>query len=156
MPPAEVAARLAQMRETVIAATGKVPEAWLVQERVTGGVELILGLHRDPVGTAVLLGMGGVTAELFADTVLGLLPSEGGLGPEAATAMVRSLKTWPLLDGYRGRPKADVPALVDAIVAFSRLAAMLGDRLVAAEINPLFVLAEGQGVRAADGLAVLS
>ena len=59
--------------------------------------------------------------------------------------MARELKTWPLLDGFRGRPKADVAALVDAIVAFSRLAAALGDRLVEAEINPVFVLAPGPG-----------
>jgi acetate---CoA ligase (ADP-forming) len=70
--------------------------------------------------------------------------------------LARSLKTWPLLDGYRGRPKADVDALVQAIVAFSRMAAQLGDRLIEAEINPLFVLAEGQGVRAADGVVVLA
>ena len=53
-------------------------------------------------------------------------------------------------------PKADVKALVDAIVAFSRLAAALGERLVTAEINPLFVLPDGRGVVAGDGVAVLS
>ena len=61
-----------------------------------------------------------------------------------------------LLDGFRGRPKADVDALVDAIVAFSRMAAQLGERLVEAEINPVFVLPRGQGVRAADGVVVLA
>ena len=66
--------------------------------------------------------------------------------------MAQELKTWPLLDGFRGRPKADVDALVDAIVAFSRMAAQLGERLVEAEINPVFVLPQGQGVRAADGV----
>ena len=70
--------------------------------------------------------------------------------------MVRELKTWPLLDGFRGRPKADLDALVDAIAAFSRMAAQLGDQLVEAEINPLFVLPAGQGVRAADGVLILS
>ena len=59
--------------------------------------------------------------------------------------MARELKTWPLLDGFRGRPKADVDALVDAIVAFSHMAAQLGDRLVEAEINPVFVLPKGAG-----------
>lgn len=70
--------------------------------------------------------------------------------------MVRELKGWPLLDGFRGRPPADVEGLVDAIVAFSEMAAQLGDRLVEAEINPVFVLPRGQGVRAADGVAVLA
>jgi len=144
------------MHRAVAAATGIEPDAWLVQERISGGVEMILGLHRDPVGTAVLLGMGGVTAELFADTTLALLPGSGELSRDDALDMVRSLKTWPLLDGFRGRPKADVPALVDAIVGFSRLAAALGDRLVTAEINPLFVMPQGKGVIAADGVAVLT
>ena len=62
----------------------------------------------------------------------------------------------PLLDGFRGRPRAAVDSLVDAIVAFSRMAAQLGDRLVEAEINPVFVLPAGQGVRAADGVVVLA
>ena len=60
-----------------------------------------------------------------------------------------------MLDGYRRRPKADVEALTDAIVAFSTMAAQLAERVAEAEINPLFVLEAGKGVVAADGLAVL-
>jgi hypothetical protein len=112
-------------------------------------------MHRDASGTAILLGMGGVTAELLQDTTLRLLPPQGGLPEEIAREMAQSLKNWPLLDGYRGRPKADVEALVKVIVAFSEMAAALGDRLLEAEINPLFVLESGQGVKAADGIAVL-
>ena len=85
-----------------------------------------------------------------------LLPAEGGLSREDALSMAKDLKTWPLLDGFRGRPKADVDALVDAVVAFSQMAAKLGNRLVEAEINPVFVLAQGCGVKAADGVVVLS
>ncbi|GLC94328.1 hypothetical protein Tamer19_37360 [Cupriavidus sp. TA19] len=70
--------------------------------------------------------------------------------------MIGRLKTAPLLQGYRGRPKADVEALAEAIVAFSRMVATLGERLVEAEMNPVFVLPEGQGVVAADGVAVLA
>ncbi len=152
----QVPARLAAMSDEVLTRAGVRPERFLVQEMVTGGTELILGMHRDPLGTAILLGMGGVTAELFQDTTLRLLPPQGGLSREEARGMARDLKTWPLLDGFRGRPKADVEALVDAIVAFSRMAAQLGERLVEAEINPLFVLPQGQGVRAADGVVVLA
>jgi hypothetical protein len=100
--------------------------------------------------------MGVVTAELFQDTTLRLLPPAGGLSRSEALAMAMELKTWPLLNGFRGRPPADVDALVSAIVAFSHMAAQLGDRLVEAEINPVFVLPRGQGVRAADGVAVLA
>lgn len=150
-----IGARLATMVTDVERATGERPTRFLVQEMVTAGTELILGMHRDPLGTAILLGMGGVTAELFEDTALCMLPTEGGLSREQALAMARSLKTWPLLDGFRGRPKADVDALVHAIVAFSQMVAQLGDTLIEAEINPIFVLENGRGVRSADGVAML-
>jgi succinyl-CoA synthetase beta subunit len=155
-----VGERMATMSDEVLAKAGVRPERFLVQEMVGGGTELILGLHRDALGTAVLLGMGGVTAELFQDTTLRLLPQDAqglkSLSRADALAMAQDLKTWPLLDGFRGRPKADVDALVDAIVAFSSMAAQLGDRLVEAEINPVFVRAHGQGVSAADGVLVLA
>jgi acyl-CoA synthetase (NDP forming) len=153
--PDEVGARLSAMADEVEAKAGARPDRFLVQEMVTGGTELILGMHRDPLGTAILLGMGGVTAELFKDTTMCLLPPEGGLTREEALRLTRELKTWPLLDGFRGRPKADVDALASAIVAFSQMTAELGERLIEAEINPLFVLPTGQGVRAADGVVVL-
>ena len=152
---AQMGERLAAMKAEVQKKAGFFPERFLIQEMVSGGTEMILGVHRDPLGTAILLGMGGVAAELFNDTTMTLLPDDGGLSPEEALAMVHGLKTWPLLDGYRGRPKADLEALVAAIVAFSGMAAQLGERLIEAEINPLFVLAAGQGVRAADGVLVL-
>jgi acyl-CoA synthetase (NDP forming) len=151
-----IGGRLSVMAEEVAARTGKRAERFLVQEMISGGVEIILGMYRDPLGTAILLGMGGVTAELFKDTTMRLLPPEGGLGLSEARAMARDLVAWPLLDGFRGRPKCDVEALAGTIVAFSRMVAQLGDRLVEAEINPVFVLPAGQGVRAADGLVVLN
>lgn len=151
-----IGARLQQMTQDVKKRAGITPERFLAQEMVFGGTEMILGMHRDALGTAILLGMGGVTAELLQDTTLRLLPANGGLSEETAREMAQSLKTWPLLDGYRGRPKSDVDALVKAIVSFSEMAAALGDRLCEAEINPLFVLDSGQGVKAADGIAVLT
>jgi acetate---CoA ligase (ADP-forming) len=155
-----VGERMISMSAEVQAKAGVRPERFLVQEMVGGGTELILGMHRDALGTAVLLGMGGVTAELFKDTTMRLLKQDAqglkGLSRADALSMAKDLKTWPLLDGYRGRPKADVEALVDAIVAFSRMAAQLGDRLLEAEINPVFVRAVGKGVSAADGVLVLA
>lgn len=154
--PEDVAQRLATMAADVRSATGIAPEHYLVQEMVSGGVEVILGMHRDELGTAILLGMGGVAAELFSDTTLRLLPPGQGLRRQATLEMIQRLKTAPLLQGYRGRPVADVEALADAIVAFSRMVATLGDRLVEAEINPVFVLPQGQGVVAVDGVAILA
>lgn len=156
LTPDEIGPRMRRMAADVQRHTGRVPEAFLVQEMVTGAAEVILGVHRDPLGTAILLGMGGVVAELIRDTTLLLLPEDGAaLTAGQVEAALRRLKTWPLLDGYRGRERADVPALVDAVLAFARMAQALGDRLVEAEINPLFVRPLGQGVRAADAIAII-
>ena len=142
----------AAMLERLRAAGAPVPEGFLVQERVRGGVEMILGFHRDPqLGPVILLGSGGVAAEVFQDTALRLLP----IVRADAEAMVGELKAATLLRGYRGAGPADVPALVDAVMAFAAMAGAAGERLLEAEINPLFVLPEGQGARAVDGLAVL-
>ncbi len=113
---------------------------YLAEEMVTGTVaEILLGLRRDPVyGVSLTLGMGGVTAELLADTVTLILPATAG---EILVAMHR-LRLWPLLDGYRGRPKADVAA-VTAIAA--RLGALMLERpdLEEIEINPILVRTGG-------------
>ncbi|MBY4895871.1 acetate--CoA ligase family protein [Cupriavidus sp. AU9028] len=154
--PQDIEHRMARMAQEVGAATGTVPDRFLVQQMVRGGVEVILGMHRDALGTAILLGMGGVTAELIGDTTLRLLAPGRPLTRDDAMQMIGALKTAPLLTGYRGRPKADVDALADAIVAFSRMVVAMGERLEEAEINPVFVLPQGQGVVAADGVAVLS
>jgi len=154
--PEDIAERLRQMTQDVQRHTGQPPQAFLVQEMVTGAAEVIVGLHHDTVGTAVLLGMGGVVAELVRDTTLLLLPEDGAALTEAAVlAALQRLKTWPLLDGYRGRAKADVPALIQAVLAFARMATALQAQLIEAEINPLFVKPMGQGVCAADGVVVL-
>jgi succinyl-CoA synthetase beta subunit len=143
------------MKKDVRAATGTEPGRFLVQDMIDGAVELILGFRRDHLGDTILLGQGGVTAELIRDTTIRLM-APAGLSESDAISMPRDLETWPLLDGFRGRPKADVGALANAIVNFSNMVAQLGPRLIEAEINPLFVLPEGKGVIAADGVAVLA
>ncbi|RXT45863.1 hypothetical protein B6S44_27320 [Bosea sp. Tri-44] len=152
-----VGPRLERMREEVERRADVAPEGYIVQEMVPpGGLELILGCHRDALGSVLLLGLGGVTAELMKDTTIRLLAPGTMLSREEALSMAQELKGWPLLDGYRGRLKLDVDALISAIVDFSTMVAQLGDRLSEAEINPLFVLPEGQGTVAADGVAVLA
>jgi acetate---CoA ligase (ADP-forming) len=150
--PDQIGPRLTQMHQQVQAHIGVACKQFLVQEMVTGGTEMILGMHRDPLGSAILLGMGGTAAELLEDTALRMCPVDRA----SARAMLHSLKTWPLLNGYRGRPVADVDALLDAIVAFSHMVEQLGERLITAEINPLFVLPAGEGVKAADAVMVLA
>ena len=128
-------------------------EGWLVQEHIVDGTELLLGLVRDPqLGLALVLGAGGLATEVFDDTALRLLP----LRPGDPEEMLGSLKSRVLLHGFRGRPVADLEALYAAVNSMANLAEALGGRLQGAEINPLFVLPKGQGVRAADGLVVLS
>ncbi|WP_137111336.1 acetate--CoA ligase family protein [Rhodobacter sp. SY28-1] len=109
---------------------------YLVEEMVTGAVaEVLLGLRRDPVyGVTLTLGMGGVTAEVLADTVTLVWPATEAQVLEAA----RSLRLWPLLDGYRGRPRADMGAVAAMAVRLGSL--MLGDdSLEEIEINPVMV-----------------
>src|SRR3546814_9252849 len=89
------------------------------------GVELILGTRRDPLfGPLVMVGLGGVTAELFEDVAIRLAP----IDEDEAEAMLRTLKCWPLLDGWRGAPDADVAAAARAIATLSALAAATADR----------------------------
>jgi acetate---CoA ligase (ADP-forming) len=113
---------------------------YLVEEMVTGAVaEVLVGLRRDPVyGVTLTLGMGGVTAEVLADTVTLVLPVTEAEVLEAA----RGLRLWPLLDGYRGRARADMAAVAEVAVRLGAL--MLGDEsLEEIEINPIMVRERG-------------
>ncbi|MCU9846391.1 acetate--CoA ligase family protein [Defluviimonas sp. WL0024] len=113
---------------------------YLVEEMVTGAVaEILLGLRRDPVyGVTLTLGLGGVAAELLADTVTLVLP----VGEDEVLASMQRLRLWPLLDGYRGRSRADMVAV--AVIAVRLGRAML-DRpeLEEIEINPILVRQSG-------------
>jgi acyl-CoA synthetase (NDP forming) len=150
--PADVAGVCAEIAKRFAAAKGGKPDGFLVQELIRGGIELILGFHHDAqLGPVILLGMGGVAAELYRDTTLRLAPVSRG----EACAMIDELKTSALLKGYRGRPAADVEALAGAIAAFSGMIAAIGSDLAEAEINPLFVLPRGQGVVVADGIVIV-
>jgi acetate---CoA ligase (ADP-forming) len=152
----EIGERLQRMASTVESRAGFRPDRFLVQEKLPDGIELILGARRDSLGTAILLGTGGVMAEVVRDTTMTLIAPGHGLSLEQAREMPRRLKSWPLLQGFRGRPATDLEALARAIVAFSEFAARMEERLQEAEINPLFVFETGMGVRAADALIVIS
>lgn len=113
-------------------------QGYLAEEMVTGVVaELLVGLRRDPVyGATVTLGFGGVTAELLADTVTLVLP----VTEDQVVAALRGLRLWPLLDGYRGRPKAAVAAAVRAVMDLQALM-QATPALEEIEINPLMLTA---------------
>jgi acyl-CoA synthetase (NDP forming) len=132
----------------------RMPEAridhFLVQEMVDG-VEMIVGARTDPLyGPIMVIGFGGVLVELLQDTVVELLPVDAA----HARALLSRLKAAKLLTGYRGRPVADVDALVDAIAAVSRFYLDHRHHVDDVEINPLIVRPRGQGVRAVDIRAV--
>jgi len=156
VPLEKISEVMQQMQARVLERTGIQVEKYLVQEQVSNGLEFIIGMYQDPLGTAILVGMGGVTAELFQDTSLRLLHPHQPLTRLQALEMLQELKTWPLLNGYRGRAKYDVDALILAIIHFSELILSMGERLIECEINPIFVFEEGQGCKAADGIAILT
>lgn len=104
-------------------------------DRQADAVELIVGARRDgSFGPVVLVGLGGVQAELYRDVQLALAP----VGEDEARTMIEALRAYPLLDGWRGRPAVDVAAAARAVAAVSRLLADEAD-LVECEINPLRV-----------------
>ena len=118
-----------------------------------GGVEILAGVTRDPVfGWMLTVGMGGVWTELMKDACHSLLPVDAA----GAEAMLRSLKGFKLLDGYRGAPKADVAAAAKAIAALGTAVLAGGDTLREVEVNPLLVMPEGKGAVAVDALVLLN
>ena len=121
----------------------------LVQAMVTEGIELILGVQDDPLfGLAIMCGLGGIYAEVFKDVSFRLLP----ITRSEAASMVQDLRCFPILNGARGKPSADIEALVDAIVSLAALALDLKGQFTDIDINPLFVRPAGQGVVVGDAL----
>lgn len=121
----------------------------IVQRMAGEGVEMILGIKRDPLfGPVVLCGLGGILVEVLKDIAVGIPP----LSRQQARDMLGRLRGFQVLGGVRGKPASDVDALCDAIVAVSNLAVSLGDQLNGVDINPLIVLPKGQGVVAVDAV----
>ena len=123
----------------------------VVQEMVTGGVETIVGIsYDDQLGPFLLFGSGGVMVEVYNDVALRRCP----ITRDDALEMIDEVKGARLLRGFRGAPAADVDALADTLVRVSEMAARLEGSLGELDLNPLMVLPAGQGVKAADALAV--
>ncbi len=124
-------------------------EGVLVAKQIAGAVEMALGIARDPVfGPVAMVGLGGIFIEILKDVAFRRCPFDAA----EAERMVRSLKGAPLLQGARGRPKADVAALAQALSRLSAFAAAAGTRLASVDVNPMLVLPEGQGCYAADAV----
>lgn len=123
----------------------------LLQRMSRGVAELIVGITHDPVfGAALTVGLGGELTELYGDVSHRLLPVDA----VTAEQMLRELTAYRLLDGFRNRPLADVPAANEAIAALARAAQALHAVASEIEINPLLVCKRGEGALALDALII--
>jgi acetyl coenzyme A synthetase (ADP forming)-like protein len=125
---------------------GFVVNGFLVQEMVYGGVEMFVGAtHDQTFGPLIACGAGGTLIEMIRDVSVGLVP----LTKQDAERMVRSLKTYPLLDGYRGAPKCDVGALEETILRLGQMVEEIPE-VAELDLNPLMVLQDGEGAVVVD------
>ncbi|HEU4340606.1 MAG TPA: acetate--CoA ligase family protein, partial [Candidatus Binatia bacterium] len=146
----EIQSAWRQMEETFKKqAPGQMLTGFLVQEMIHGGVETIIGTDNDPqFGPVVMFGIGGQAVELYKDVVFRLAP----ITPEEADRMIRSIKGFPLLAGFRSGPAVDLDTLAATVVAVSQLAVAGKDVIQSIDINPFMCLA--QGGRAVDAVVV--
>jgi acyl-CoA synthetase (NDP forming) len=142
----------ASVQRAAAAMSAALPQAegFIVEAMVSDGVaEVIVGARRDELfGMTLLIGAGGILAELLKDSASLLLPVREDEVREAIAA----LRMRPLLDGFRGRPPGDTEALVGAVLAIAERAGAEADRLVELDVNPLIVRPAGRGVVAVDAL----
>lgn len=126
-------------------------DGFLVQEYVKGGKETILGMTRDKVfGPLLAFGLGGIYVEWLKDVAFGLAP----LTDADAMRMVRSIRTYPMLEGVRGETPSDVPALTEALQRLSALVTDLDD-VMEIDLNPVVALEKGKGYKVIDARILL-
>lgn len=124
-------------------------EGLLIAPMVSGGVETILGIRRDPTfGPVVMFGLGGTLVEVIEDVSFRVAP----FGEAEARRMIAETRAGRILRGVRGRGPCDVAALTAALSRLSAFAAAHGDRIDSAEINPFVVLPQGRGALALDAV----
>jgi acetate---CoA ligase (ADP-forming) len=121
----------------------------LVQRMAPAGVEMILGVSRDPdFGPMLMVGLGGIHVEVLRDVAFAPVP----IGRDEALALLGELKGAALLGGVRGAAPADRAALAELIVALSRFSADHADQVDEIDLNPVIVHPEGQGLTIVDAL----
>jgi acetate---CoA ligase (ADP-forming) len=148
--PEQVRSTYAQLVERAAqAAPAAQLDGVLVCELVSGGVETVIGVAQDELfGPTVMFGLGGVMVEVLRDVTFRVPPFDA----DEARRMIAEVAGHPLLTGVRGRPPADLDALVQALLAVQRLAVDLGDDLAELDVNPLVV--RERGAVALDALVV--
>ena len=127
------------------------PEGVLIAEQISDGIELVLGMHRDPeMGPVILFGAGGVELELAPDVALAAPP----LDRRSAQALIARTRVARRIEGYRGKPPFDSDALAKALLGLSQLVIDAGPRISSIDINPF--LLRRRGAVALDALVVFS
>jgi acyl-CoA synthetase (NDP forming) len=146
---AGVRAGFATLMQRGAAVAGARLEGVLVARQLKGGVECILGIHRDPVfGPVAMFGLGGIFVEIMKDVVFRRCP----FGEAEAEAMIRAIRAAPLLLGARGRPPCDIKALAAMLARLSVFADQAGPSLAGIDLNPVLALPAGEGAFAADAV----
>jgi acetyl coenzyme A synthetase (ADP forming)-like protein len=118
----------------------------LIQPMIPGGVETMMGIVQDPLfGPLIAFGLGGIHVEILKDVIVRIAP----LTDQDVDELVHGIKGFPLLEGYRGHPAADLAALRDLLLRLSRLADAVPE-IAELDLNPVIALAPGQGCRIVD------
>jgi acyl-CoA synthetase (NDP forming) len=143
--------------EVLEAAKDHAPEAKvtgvLVAKQLTGGVECLMGINRDPTfGPVAVFGLGGIFVELLNDVALRACPFDAATARE----MILSIRGAAILRGARGTAPADIDALAEMLSKLSLFAAAAGDRLASIDLNPVLAMPEGQGAYALDAVIELN
>jgi acyl-CoA synthetase (NDP forming) len=121
-------------------------EGVLVQPMIRGGVEVMAGITLDPLfGPLIAFGLGGIHVEILGDVRFRVTP----LTDRDAAEMVREIRGYRLLEGYRGHPRADIEAIQELLLRVSRLAEEAPE-ITELDLNPIFALAPGEGCRIVD------
>ena len=121
-------------------------EGVLIQPMLSAGVELMVGVTHDPLfGPLIAFGLGGIHVEILGDVRFRITP----LTDRDATEMVREIKGYRLLEGYRGHPPADIEAIEEVLLRISRLVEEIPE-ITELDLNPIFALPPGQGCRIVD------
>jgi len=126
----------------------------LVQEMISGGgIEAIAGISRDPQwGPTIMFGLGGILTEVLEDVSFRLCP----INESNAWEMIQEIKGYKLLQGFRGKAKADLGAVVDILLKLSQLAADFDSKIAEIDINPLVIFSEGKGCIIIDSSIVMN
>lgn len=141
-----------QIQMKTVADMRIVPDGWIIAPMYKGLCEMMVGMHVDPVfGAVVVFGAGGKYVEVTPDVVVLLAPCEA----EDVLNKLKGLRVWPILQGVRGEPAADIDAFVQLVVSFSRFANQNVTKLLSVDVNPVMLGKKGEGAVAVDALVEL-